>query len=62
MCNLSKGLEERAIARGIKRGMETATLNAIRNIMETLKLSLEQTMEVLKVPEEEKVKYVGMLK
>ena len=66
MCNLSKGVEERGIAigleRGMERGMEAATLNAIRNLMETLKLTAEQAMEALKVPEEEKVKYTGMLK
>ena len=58
MCNLSKGVEERGIAIGV----ETTTLNAIRNLMETLKLTAEQAMEALKVTEEEKVKYVGMLK
>lgn len=58
MCNLSKGVEER----GIARGLETGTLNAIRNLMETLKLTAEQAMEALKVPEAEKTKYAGMLK
>ena len=62
MCNLNKGMEERTIARGIERGIEAATLNAIRKLMETLKLTAEQAMEALKVPEEEKVKYTGMLK
>lgn len=62
MCNLSKGVEERGIAIGLERGMETGTLNAIQNLMETLKLTAEQAMEALKVPEEEKVKYAGMLK
>lgn len=62
MCNLSKGLEERAIARGIERGIEAATLNAIRNIMETLRMTVEQAMEALKVPEREKAKYTGILK
>ncbi len=58
MCNLSKGVEERGIAIGV----ETTTLNAIQNLMETLKLTAEQAMEALKVPEAEKVKYAGMLK
>ena len=66
MCNLSKGVEERGIAicleRGLERGIEITTLNAIRNLMETLKLTEEQAMEVLKVPKEEKVKYAGILK
>lgn len=58
MCNLSKGVEERGIAIGV----ETTTLNAIRNLMETLKLTAEQAMEALKVPEREKNKYRGLLK
>ena len=70
MCNLSKGVEEKGIAigleqgleRGIERGLEIGTLNAIRNLMETLKLTTEQAMETLKVLEAEKVKYAGMLR
>ncbi len=70
MCNLSKGVEERGIAcgfeqglaQGLERGMETGTLNAIRNLIETMKLTAEQAMEALKVPEAEKAKYAGMLK
>ena len=66
MCNLSKGVEERGIAigleRGLERGIETTTLNAIWNLMETLKLTAEQAMEALKVPEAEKTKYAEMLK
>ena len=41
MCNLSKGVEERGIAIGVERGTETTTLNAIRNLMEILKLTAE---------------------
>ena len=59
---MSKGVEERKIGIGLERGIETTTLNAIRNLMETLKLTVEQSIEVLKVPEAEKVKYAGMLK
>lgn len=70
MCNLSKGVEERGMARGLEQGLmrgleqglETATLNAIRNLMETLKMTTEQAMEALKIPEEEKAKYTTMLK
>lgn len=58
MCNLSKGIE----ARGIAIGVETTTLNAIRNLMESLKMTAEQAMEILKVSETEKDKYMGMLK
>lgn len=49
MCNLSKGVEEKGIEKGI--------LLSIRNLMETMGWSVEQAMEGLKIPEEEKTKY-----
>ena len=49
MCNLSKGVEEKGIQKGI--------LLSIRNLMETMGSSVEQAMESLKIPEEEKTKY-----
>lgn len=53
MCNLSKGVEEKGIEKGI--------LLSIRNLMETMGWSLEQAMEGLKIPEEEKTKYLDEL-
>ena len=50
MCNLSKGVEEKGIEKGI--------LLSIRNLMETMGWSVEQAMEGLKIPEEEKTKYL----
>ena len=54
MCNLSKGVEEKGIEKGI--------LLSIRNLMETMGWSVEQAMEGLKIPEEEKSKYLEELK
>lgn len=54
MCNLSKGVEE--------KGIEIGTLRAIQNLMETLKMTAEQAMAALKVPDSEKGKYSNMLK
>ena len=54
MCNLSKGVEEKGIEKGI--------LLSIRNLMETMGWSVEQAMEGLKIPEEEKRKYLDELK
>lgn len=53
MCNLSKGVEE--------RGIEIGTLRAIENLMDTLKMTAEQAMAALKVPENEKARYAGKL-
>lgn len=46
----------------MERGTETTTLNTIRNLMETLKMTAETGNEALKVPEAKKVKYAGMLR
>lgn len=54
MCNLSKGVEE--------KGIEIGTLRAIQNLMETLKMTAEQAMAALKVPDSDKEKYSSMLK
>ena len=65
MCNLSKGVEEKGIQKGIEKGIqkgieqgiEKGILLSIRNLMETMGWSVEQAMESLKIPEEEKTKY-----
>ena len=54
MCDLSEGVEEKGIEKGI--------LLSIRNLMETMGWSVEQAMEGLKIPEEEKSKYLDELK
>lgn len=58
MCNLSKGVEEKGIQKGIQKGI----LLSIRNLMETMGWPVEQVMEGLKIPEEEKRKYLDELK
>jgi len=54
MCNLSKGVLEKGIAKG--------TISAIRNLMETTNWSMEQAMAALKVPEAERQRYMELLK
>ena len=70
MCNLSKGVEEKGIQKGIEKGIqkgieqgiEKGILLSIRNLMETMGWLAEQAMEGLKIPEEEKRKYLDELK
>lgn len=50
MCNLSQGVVDRTL------------LEAISNLMDTMKLSVEQAMTALKIPEAEQLKYASMLK
>ena len=51
-----KGMEK-GIAQGKKEGVK----NAILNLMKNMKLSLEQAMEVLGIPEIERVEYMEMI-
>ena len=69
MCNYSDGVLERGIEQGIERGieqgieqgmergMQSGIENSIRNLMESMKLTVGQAMEALKVPEEEREGY-----
>lgn len=52
---------EEAREEGREEGRETNTMESIRNLMETLKLTAEQAMAALKVPAEDQQKYLDML-
>lgn len=54
MFNLSKGIKEKGRAEGIT--------DAIKNLMVTLGLSIEQAIAALRIPEVEKQKYIDLLK
>ena len=57
MCNLSKGVMEK----GLEKGRAERALSDLRNLMETLGLTIEQAMTALKVPEDERQKYMDLL-
>ena len=69
MCNLSKGVAEKAMKQGMEKGMEKgkemgiteALLASIRNLMDSMNWSAEQAMSVLKVAEGEQAKYLTLL-
>ena len=54
MCNLSVGVMERGIEKGI--------LTSITSLMKTMNLSAKQAMDALEIPEQEQEKYNNMLK
>lgn len=54
VCNLSKGVEENGIKKGI--------LVSIQNLMESMDWTAEQAMKALKIPETEQAIYVNNLK
>ena len=81
MCNLSQGIEEKAIRvglqkgiqqgrqigiqqgiqQGMQQGIQQALLDSLRNLMETMHLAADKAMEVLKIPNEEREKYIRLL-
>jgi len=46
---------------GLQEGRMDGTLSGIKNLMETLGLSIEAAMNALKIPEDERTKYANML-
>ncbi|MDY3909596.1 MAG: hypothetical protein SOZ48_07700 [Eubacterium sp.] len=54
MCNLSKGIEDRGIEKGI--------LSSIKNLMESMNWSPEQAMDALKLSADERGKYISALR
>lgn len=58
MCNLSEGVEQNGIAKGIAKGITAS----IRNLMESMGWSIEQAMDALQIPTEERNGYLNMLK
>ncbi len=65
MCNLSKGVMEKGMERGrvegMAKGMTNGILSSIKSLMETMGMTIEQAMAALKVPEDEKQKYMDLL-
>ena len=57
MCNLSEGVEQKGIAKGIAKGITAS----IRNLMESMGWSIEQAMDALQIPTEERQTYANML-
>ena len=53
---IKEGREE-----GRKEGTEIATLNSIKNLMETMAISAEKAMDLVKIPAEEREKYLAKL-
>lgn len=65
MCNLSKGVMEKSFLKGHTEGRAEGRaegiLSSIQSLMETLGLTIEQAMVALKVPEDERQKYIDLL-
>lgn len=68
VCNLSESVwnlgrvegMEKGIAEGMEKGMTDGIFRPLKNLMETLNLTAEQAMAALKVPEDERWKYMDL--
>jgi len=54
-------MREEGRKEGRKEGKEIANLNSIKNLMETLDISAENAMDLVKIPAEEREKYIAKL-
>ena len=61
---VERGIEqgmERGIKQGMERGMRQGKMLDLQNLMETLQLTLEQAMNALKIPQEERETLIKMM-
>ena len=54
-------MREEGRKEGREEGTEIANLNSIKNLMETLEISAEKAMDLVKIPAEERDKYLAKL-
>lgn len=66
MCNLSDSVEQKGIAKGkaygITEGIAEGIATSIRKLMESMGWTIEQAMDALQIPKEERNSYLNMLK
>ena len=59
-----KGMEkgmEKGLEKGVAKGIDHAILSSVRNLMDTMKWTAEQAMDAIKIPSDERSKYVSKL-
>ncbi len=61
MCNLSQGIVEKGRAEGMAKGIFDANIGSIRAMVSELHLTVEQAMNVLKIPPNERDRYRAAL-
>ena len=69
MCNLGMAIEMRGVekgraegrAEGEAKGIKKGLLTSIEKLMKTMKLTAQQAMDALEIPDEERADYTAML-
>ena len=59
MCKTMEDLREESIQRGRLEGIDQNRIESIKNLRETLKLTIREAMDALKIPEAEQPKYMA---
>lgn len=62
MCNLSDSVEQKGIIKGKAYGITEGIATSIRKLMESIGWTIEQAMDALQIPKEERNSYLNMLK
>ena len=70
MCNLGMAIEMRGVekglqkgrAEGMEKGIKKGILSSIEKLMKTMKLTAQQAMDALEIPDEERAAYAEKLK
>ena len=57
-----QGALEEGLQQGIQQGIRQGVEDGIRNLMETMKLSLNQAMDALKIPADEQPMYAAKIR
>ena len=57
MCNLSDGVEEKGIQRGLQKGISTS----VKILMDTINWTVKESMDTQKIKEEEHSMYMKLL-
>ena len=61
MCELLDRVEAEGVAKGRQEGIDLARLESIRSIMDGLKYTAQQAMDLLKIPAEDRQRYASRL-
>ena len=51
MCNLADRIEEKGIAKGFEKGIESEKINSVVTLIQNSHLSFEEVIKLLNVPE-----------
>ncbi len=61
MCEVLDRVEAKGREEGRAEGVELTRMESIKNVMDTLKFTAQQAMDVLRIPADEQPKYLGRL-